>query len=149
MHMYFAHCVLKMLFQCSFDVCDVCSYCCQFPRVVNQVAAGHDLDAVLVFFLGSKIHNNVCVCRESAGGHVFDIFWCHNKHGVGADCACLIVALTHPSEIFPKGCLPSFTVTGLFISFYSLILFPRSQDGPLALCSVQGSWSGRVTVVIS
>jgi hypothetical protein len=83
MYMYFARCVLNMLFQWSFDVVMSAVLVVNSPGwMITQVAAGRDLDAVRVLFGGSIIHNNVCVHRKIVGGDVCDFLWCHYEHGV-------------------------------------------------------------------
>ena len=75
--------------------------------MVDQVAAGHDLDAVWVLFFGSKIHNDVCVRRESVRG----MYW--TSSGVITKMALVptILILLSPRHIPPK----SFSKFAMFL----------------------------------
>ncbi len=42
-------------------------------------------------------------------GNVRYVFWFHHKKGIGADCVCLVIALTHAAEILPECCHPNFS----------------------------------------
>ncbi len=53
-------------------------------------------------FLGAMIDNHPHVHNNSVLGDVWDVGGEHDKHCICSLLACLVVALTHPFEVFSK-----------------------------------------------
>ncbi len=81
---------------------------------MDEVPTGCDLDLVGICFLGAMIDDHPGICNNSVLGDVWGVGGEHDKH----DCICsllarLVVALTHPSEVFSKCHHPNLRSCGI------------------------------------
>ncbi len=69
---------------------------------MDEVPTGCDLDSVGICCLGAMIGDHPCIRNNSVLGDVWDIGGEHDEHCICSLLARLVVALTHPSKVFPK-----------------------------------------------
>ncbi len=81
---------------------DVGRLCCEFAGGFDEVPTGCDLDLVGICFWGAMIDNHPRVRNHSVLGDVWDVGGEHDKHSSCSLLARLVVALTHPFEVFSK-----------------------------------------------
>ncbi len=92
---------------------DVCSPCCEFAGVIDEVPTGCDSDSTGICFLGAMINDHHCVCNYSVFGDVGDVGGEHNEHSICSLLAHHVITLTHSFKVFAKCHHPNFCGCGI------------------------------------